>query len=400
MKSKNKLFLIIALVTLLFLTLLIGTLVVIKFVNVNGDNFGSEAAVGAFSLLVTFLGTFFVAFELKNTSEVTCCEMLINLNNYFHDSDRLMRVYAALDNAYLWGKNDEEVWQGVEDEDVQFFCTFFENLALLVQHQIAKIKDLDDLFGYRFFLFMNNPHVQEKYLLTTSASFANLFNLYALWVDYRDRQNKKRYPRPLVGEKYRFTKEYLDSKMYLVDNGVGKELYRTIVAKGKTLQIRDAWFDELREIRKLQKLVYQGISDPTIYVNTTRPEFIEALHMDYVLGAYDGDRLVGVATFVDNRKTDRNLGAKMGFGWEKCFTFDAVFVHPDYRGCGLQSEFIKVAIEKAKIDGASSIWCTVSPNNPHSYKNFTEKGFKTHKCGVPMYNGYIRDVLKLDIENE
>ena len=400
MKSKNKLFLIIALVTLLFLTLLIGTLFVIKFVNVNGDNFGSEAAVGAFSLLVTFLGTFFVAFELKNTSEVTCCEMLINLNNYFHDSDRLMRVYAALDNAYLWGKNDEEVWQGVEDEDVQFFCTFFENLALLVQHQIAKIKDLDDLFGYRFFLFMNNPHVQEKYLLTTSASFANLFNLYALWVDYRDRQNKKRYPRPLVGEEYRFTKEYLDSKMYLVDNGVGKELYRTIEAKGKTLQIRDAWFDELREICKLQKLVYQGISDPTIYVNTTRPEFIEALHMDYVLGAYDGDRLVGVATFVDNRKTDRNLGAKMGFGWEKCFTFDAVFVHPDYRGCGLQSEFISVAIEKAKIDGASSIWCTVSPNNPHSYKNFTEKGFKAHKCGVPMYNGYIRDVLKLDIENE
>ena len=400
MKSKNKLFLIIALVTLLFLTLLIGTLFVIKFVNVNGDNFGSEAAVGAFSLLVTFLGTFFVAFELKNTSEVTCCEMLINLNNYFHDSDRLMRVYAALDNAYLWGKNDEEVWKGVEDEDVQFFCTFFENLALLVQHQIAKIKDLDDLFGYRFFLFMNNPHVQEKYLLTTSASFANLFNLYALWVDYRERQNKKHYPRPLVGEKYRFTKEYLDSKMYLVDNGVGKELYRTIEAKGKTLQIRDAWFDELREIRTLQKLVYEEMSDPTIYVNTTRPEFIEALHMDYVLGAYDGERLVGVATFVDNRKTDRNLGAKMGFGWEKCFTFDAVFVHPDYRGCGLQSEFISVAIEKAKIDGASSIWCTVSPNNPHSYKNFTEKGFKTYKNGVPMYNGYIRDILKLDIEHE
>ena len=81
MKSKNRLFLIIALVTLLFLTLFIGTFFVIKFVNVNGEIFGTEAAVGAFSLVVTFLGTFFVAFELKNSSEVTCCEMLINLNN-------------------------------------------------------------------------------------------------------------------------------------------------------------------------------------------------------------------------------------------------------------------------------------------------------------------------------
>lgn len=397
MKSKNRLFLIIALVTLLFLTLFIGTFFVIKFVNVNGEIFGTEAAVGAFSLVVTFLGTFFVAFELKNSSEVTCCEMLINLNNYFHDSDRLMRVYAALDNAYLWGKNDDEVWQGVDDEDVQFFCTFFENLALLVQHQIAKIKDLDDLFGYRFFLFMNNPHVQEKYLLTTSASFANLFGLYELWIDYRDRQNKGRHHRPIIGEKFRFTKEYLRSKMYLVDNGVGKELYRTFEAKGKTLQIRDAWFDEIGAIMKLQKVVYQGISDTTMYVNTTRAELIECLHMDYVLGAYDGECLVAVATFIDNRKTDRNLGAKMGFDVEKCFTFDAVFVHPEYRGCGLQMEFIKLAREKAKLDGATSIWCTVSPDNSHSHSNFTKMGFKVYKSGVPMYNGYIRDVLKLDV---
>ena len=185
--------------------------------------------------------------------------------------------------------------------------------------------------------------------------------------------------------------------MYLVDNGVGKELYRTLEAKGKTLQIRDAWFDEMGEILKLQKMVYAGMSDNTMYVNTTRQELIESLHMDYVLGAYDGDRLVGVATFIDNRKTDRNLGSKMGFAWEKCFTFDAVFVHPDYRGCGLQAEFIKIAKEKAKQDGASSIWCTVSPDNVHSHNNFTAMGFYVHKRRTPMYGGHIRDILKLDI---
>ena len=152
MKIKNKTVLVILLVLLVSFTLLIGTLLVIKYVAVNGEIFGTEAAVGAFSLIATLIGTLFVAFELKNSSEVTCCEMLINLNNYFHDSDRLMKVYAALDNAYLWGKNDEEVWEGVEDSDVQFFCTFFENLSLLVKHKIARIQDLDDLFGYRFFL--------------------------------------------------------------------------------------------------------------------------------------------------------------------------------------------------------------------------------------------------------
>ena len=397
MKSKNKLFFIIILILLVFLTLLIGTLLIIKFVNVNGELFGAEAAVGAFSLLATLIGTFFVAFELKNSSEVTCCEMLINLNNYFHDSDRLMRVYAALDNAYLWGKNDDEVWDDVEDSDVQFFCTFFENLSLLVQHKIAKIKDLDDLFGYRFFLFMNNPHVQEKYLLTTSSSFANLFELYTLWIAYRDEENKKKEIHPIVGKEYRFTKEYLDNKTYLVDNGVGKHLYKDLTVRGKEIKIRDAWFDEISTILKLQALVASGIDNPDIYVNTTRNELIESLHMDYVLGAYEGDRLVGVATFIDNRKTERNLGASFGERASDCFTFDAVFVHPDYRGLGLQHEFIEVAKQKAALDGAKSIWCTVAPSNSHSHNNFTASGFYVYKSGVPMYGGRIRDILRLDI---
>lgn len=168
-----------------------------------------------------------------------------------------MKVYAALDNAYLWGKNDEEVWEGVEDGDVQFFCTFFENLLLLVKHKIARIQDLDDLFGYRFFLFMNNPHVQEKYILTTSSSFTNLFELYELLMDYRDEKNRVKEVHPVVGKKFRFTKEYLKEKVYIVDNGVDKTLYQTLNIKDKEIKIRDVWFDKIHSVIKLQKLVYK-----------------------------------------------------------------------------------------------------------------------------------------------
>lgn len=399
MKYKSRAVLIVILVALILAFLLIGTLLVIKFANVNGEIFGAEAAVGLFSLLATLIGTLFVAFELKNSSEVTCCEMLINLNNYFHDSDRLMRVYAALDNAYLWGKNNEEVWEGVEDADVQFFCTFFENLSLLVQHKIAKIKDLDDLFGYRFFLFMNNPHIQEKYLLTTSSSFANLFGLYTQWIAYRDEENKRVEVRPVVGKEYRFTKEYLDKKMYLVDNGVGKHLYCEVEKGGKKLLVRDVWFDEMGQVLKLQKRVHEDMPDPEMYVETTRSELIESLHMDYVLGAYDGDRLVAVNISIDNRSCDRNLGQKCGQSARDCYTFDAVFVDPEYRGLGIQSAFIDVAKKQAKIDGAKSIWCTVSPENKFSHHNFITAGFKVYKSGVKMYGRHIRDVLRYDIED-
>ena len=397
MISKRKLitFIVLALFALCFL--ISATIIIIKLVKINGEVIGAEAAIGLFSLLGTIIGAVFVVVELKNSNDVTCCQTLIELNNYFHDNDRLMKVYGALDKAHIWGKNTEEEWKDIDDQDVEFFCTFFENLYLLVEHRIAKIKDLDNIFGYRFFLFMNNPRIQEKYLLTTSSSYVNLFKLYELWIDYRDSQNKNGVCNLVVDDQYRFTSDYLKNKIYLVDNGVGKNLYRDIKIKDKELLIRDVWFDELSKVLELQKDIYEQIDNKEILCPLTRNEFIESLHLDYVLGAYDNDQLVAVAVIVDNRNSERNLGLKFNYKANETYTFDIVFVKEKYRGLGLQKAFIDVAKQQAKIDGAKHILTTVSKENNHSYDNMTSQGFLPLRENVPMYDGCLRDVLKIDL---
>ena len=396
-KKKIALYIILAVFALTFMVSI--TIMIIKLVKVNGEAIGSEAAVGLFSLIGTIIGAVFVVVELKNSNDVTCCQMLIDLNNYFHDNERLMKVYTVLDKVHLWGENDKEAWKDVEDQDVEFFCTFFENLYLLVEHRIAKIKDLDNIFGYRFFLFMNNPHIQEKYLLTTSSSFVNLFKLYELWIDYRDNLNKKKGTANLIiGNEYRFTNEYLKNQVYLVDNGVGKHLFKEIKEKGKDILIRDVWFDELSDVLELQKEVHDGMENKELLVDVTRNEFIESLHLDYVLGAYDQNKLVAVALIIDNRDTERNLAKKFGLPPLTAYTFDIVFVKKEYRGLGLQQAFIEVAKAQAKIDGATCIWTTVSKENKHSYSNMVAQGFKPFKENVSMYGGHKRDVLTLNIE--
>ncbi len=386
-------------IAIFFLSFLISaTIIVIKLVKINGEAIGSEAAVGLFSLIGTIVGAIFVVIELKNSNDVTCCQMLIDLNNYFHDSEKLMKVYTVLDKVHLWGEDDKEAWKDVEDQDVEFFCTFFENLYLLVEHRIARIKDLDNIFGYRFFLFMNNPHIQEKYILTTSSSFVNLFKLYELWINYRDTLSKKKTSNLIIGNEYRFTKEYLEKQIYLVDNGVGKHLYREIDKNGKHLNIRDIWFDELSDVLSLQKEVHEGMEDKELLVDETRNEFIESLHLDYVLGAYDNNKLVAVCVIIDNRESNRNLAQKFGVPASEAYTFDIIFVKEEYRGLGLQKEFIEIAKKQAKIDNAKSIWTTVSTKNKHSYDNMIAEGFEVYKKDTPMYGGHIRDVLKFDIK--
>jgi hypothetical protein len=108
MKIKNKAFLIIVLVLLVFLTLLTGTLLVIKYVNVNGELFGTEAAVGAFSLVATLIGTLFVAFTFSKNELLSVILALVFTAIYYliiwlfgKKIDRQFTFYAEKEESIL-----------------------------------------------------------------------------------------------------------------------------------------------------------------------------------------------------------------------------------------------------------------------------------------------------------
>ena len=345
---------------------------------------GDEAAVGIVSIAVTLVGTIFIAVELKNGAEVTCSQMLIDLNNYFHDSDRLMSVYQALELCEADKDYSDRHWQGISSVDIAQFCTFFENLYLLYRHHIATIEDLDDLFGYRFFLFTNNPYIQENYILPTSSSYVQIFELYTVWIRYR-----KRY---IPGSEYAFSTDYLTNKWYLCDDGLeryNKEIGR-FDANGHSLVLRQLGFDSLRSLLALQSRIVSTLSDPAIYCPLTRDEFIESLQMDYAAGVFnDQNQLISFAVLVTNRATPRSLAKDADLAPDQCFTFDAVCTDPEWRGLELQQRFIRWTETLAKEHHAAYILSTVSPDNKTSQDNFTRQGFSALKT-ITKYHGLTR----------
>ena len=118
-KTSVSLLIVLASVVLVLLCLLI----------VHTFRTGEEATVGIFSLAATLVGTLFIAIELKNGSDVTCSEMLIDLNNYFHDSDRLMKVYEILETAETEGDYGYDRWKDVSSVEVAQYCTRFSDIT-------------------------------------------------------------------------------------------------------------------------------------------------------------------------------------------------------------------------------------------------------------------------------
>ena len=364
---------------------------------------GDEASVGIFSLAVTLIGTFFIAVELKNGQDVTCSEMLINLNNYFHDSDRLMKVYQVLEDCEMEGDYSDEKWESVSSVEVAQYCTFFENLYMLHRHHIANIEDLDDLFGYRFFLFMNNPYIQEHYLLPTSSSYVQLFELCQIWTRHRKSESKDKtiWTRSIPSSQYMISEDFMNRKLYLHDRGYTgnkKELCR-FEAKGKEFSIKTLAFGQMSNVLSLQDVVMENMQDKTLLFPLSRAELMESLQIDHVSGAYNQDNdLIAYCVLVSNRPGDRNLAVDFGAEPEESITFDIVAVDPQWRGYGLQQRFIDWALEVAKNSGARYIHATVNPENNHSGQNFIKRGFAVKKT-VTKYGGLTRNLLEYKVNS-
>lgn len=387
-KTSVSLLIVLASVVLVLLCLLI----------VHTFRTGEEATVGIFSLAATLVGTLFIAIELKNGSDVTCSEMLIDLNNYFHDSDRLMKVYEILETAETEGDYGYDRWKDVSSVEVAQYCTFFENLYLLYRHHIANIEDLDDLFGYRFFLFMNNPYIQENYILPTSSSYVQVFELYKIWIKHREKENSGQngWKRHVPCSKFMFPESYLENKLYLFDDGLS-EYNKTVAELPDGFRMKTLGFDSLSAVMQLQDEVVDGLEDKKLFFSLSREELIESLQRDNLCGIVSPEgKLAAFSVVVNNREGCRSLASDLGLNPCEVLTFDAVVVSPAYRGRGFHRHFIDWSVALAKQKSCRYILATVDPKNIPSERNFLAKGFVVADTRV-KYEGLLRDILKMEI---
>lgn len=356
---------------------------------------GEEASVGIFSLAITLLGTIFIAVELKNGQNVTCSDMLIDLNNYFHDSDRLMKVYEILECHETDREICAKLWKDVKSVEVAHYCTFFENLYLLYRNEVAAIEDLDDLFGYRFFIFVNNPYIQENYILPTSSSYVQIFKLYEAWTMYRKKIGGPNWADGIPYARFMFSEKYLKEKLYLHDfllNPADPPMQLNI--KDEPFVMQQLTFEHLGQALALQEECVRILPSANLYCPLTRDELIESLHLDKAVGIFTaGQQLAAVAVMVGNRISSRNLATDTGRKPKETLTFDAVLVSPRWRGYGMQRIFVQWSIDKAAAMNMSQILTTVSPDNPYSHNNFTALGFRRIDT-VIKYGGVKRDILE------
>ena len=165
------------------------------------------------------------------------------------------------------------------------------------------------------------------------------------------------------------------------------------------MEIRKLTTDDLNDIMKLQALVYDDLQDNMILETIDQPEFTEMIEHEFIIGVYENQELKAIrAMYIPPLDDPEHLAEDGGISDRTQVIYSEIsFIHPDYRGQGMQMKLGRQLIERVLADGRfKHILTTVLPTNIPSLKDKFRLGFKIVNTRI-MYGGKYRHVLQLNL---
>lgn len=379
-----------------------------------------------------------VSIQAKNTDDICisnadddssvavyrAAEMLIKLEDSYQNNPRHIFVFNELEQAYRDKSYTVRFTENMQNEggisncDIVQYFTFFESLYRAIKNGILTIEDVDDCFADRFFKFVHNPYIQENELYLVPSTYVNIFELYTIWKKYH-LINLSSPSKIISFLKNEIPDYYLDKKTYTQDiwdiekrNILERRFHFVNLSQHSSAEgysefvLKRLFPRELRNVIKLQNDIIEELEDDSLFVETTKQEYIESMLIDFCYGLYDKDTLVAVCIIVLNRETDRNLimdfdsviseknQTQMSF--IDCITFDTIQVSKEYRGFGIQKFFLSLAENLCYMLNSKCIMASVSPQNKYSKNNFMKFGYSvltTKNINKGMYHNKERDIV-------
>ena len=121
-------------------------------------------------------------------------QFITDLNEQFIGNDNMSEIERELERFYHKHRKNQLTEEGklafekkydIDSPDRQHLVNYLvhlEGIAALVKNKVLRIRTIDDLMSYRYFIAMNNPVVQKLELLEYPDFYKGCFDIYDAWV--------------------------------------------------------------------------------------------------------------------------------------------------------------------------------------------------------------------------
>ena len=148
-----------------------------------------------------------------------------------------------------------------------------------------------------------------------------------------------------------------------------------------------------KQLRELIKIVLDNLENPKYFIPYAEWELEQLYDKTYapLHGAYDGDKLVGMAQLYIRQDFLAEYIDVLGLNGNKVCELGGNLVLPEYRGRGIMYELIKLQTNLAKEMGFDYIISMAHPDNIGSKKALEKLGLKFVKQET-VNGSYLRDI--------
>lgn len=133
--------------------------------------------------------------EYRGNERLNEAQLIVELNEQFLSNGQFTAVELKLERYYVayrtasergedLGGVPFEIDLDVLDEAHQAlinYLVYLEGIAALIDEGVIRIKAIRNLMSYRYFIAVNNPHIQEKELLPYREHYKGIFSIYDDW---------------------------------------------------------------------------------------------------------------------------------------------------------------------------------------------------------------------------
>lgn len=154
--------------------------------------------------------------------------------------------------------------------------------------------------------------------------------------------------------------------------------------------------ENLEETLQLRELVRNGMRNKRWFAPSTRKDFEDVLKYGFgLICIVDGQIIASLQCLLEHTDyaNDRYDNEEMR---AKCADYSDTFVHPDYRGNGLQNAMEEKMEILCREAGKTILLGTVDPDNHYSYENFRRRGYR-EIVRLMKYGGLERILMEKKI---
>ncbi len=149
-----------------------------------------EAIVAVIAAVAVFRQLQAEAEAEEKQAKVDAAQFVFEFNQAFIQDEKMTNVEDYLASTFMGLPCSDFAFTAENRQDLVNYLVYLEGFSASVLQGVLELKDVDDLFAYRFFLAMNHPEVQALELFPCATYYRGCFKLYKKWLDYRGNSPK------------------------------------------------------------------------------------------------------------------------------------------------------------------------------------------------------------------